>query len=131
MRRAAIAGAVCAALAASLGTCAVAPAVGGKIDAGRLVDGTYEGRYRRGPNSVVANVTISAGRIEHIELTRHIASWIGKKANGVIERRIVENQSTKVDAVSGATNSSHCIMNAVQQAVEKASRPAPQREMQD
>jgi uncharacterized protein with FMN-binding domain len=34
--------------------------------------------------------------------------------------RIIAQQSTRVDAVSGATNSSRVIMNAVQRAIEKA-----------
>ena len=44
----------------------------------------------------------------------------GIKAEPIIPERIIENQSTNVDAVSGATNSSYVIMNAVQKAVEKA-----------
>jgi len=52
------------------------------------------------------------------------ASWIGYRANSVIPARIVEKQSTDVDALSGATNSSHVIMNAVQRAVEKSYKKA-------
>jgi uncharacterized protein with FMN-binding domain len=44
----------------------------------------------------------------------------GVKADPIIQERIIESQSTNVDAVSGATNSSYVIMNAVQKAVEKA-----------
>ena len=44
----------------------------------------------------------------------------GKKAEPVIPQRIIEQQSTRMDAVSGATNSSNVIMNAVHKAVEKA-----------
>ncbi|MBE9570731.1 MAG: FMN-binding protein, partial [Proteobacteria bacterium] len=42
------------------------------------------------------------------------------KVTEVIPGRIVSEQSTVVDAVTGATNSSRVIMNAVQRAVEKA-----------
>ena len=38
----------------------------------------------------------------------------------IIPERIIENQSTDVNVVSGATNSSIVIMNAVQRAVENA-----------
>jgi len=51
--------------------------------------------------------------VEHWEL------W-GKEAESLTLKRIIEEQSTPVDAVSGATNSSLVIMNAVQRAVEKA-----------
>jgi uncharacterized protein with FMN-binding domain len=44
----------------------------------------------------------------------------GKKAEEIISRRVLENQRTDVDVVSGATNSSIVIINAVQRAIEKA-----------
>ena len=49
-------------------------------------------------------------------------AWKGSKAESPIIKRIIENQSTDVDAVSGATNSSRVIMNAGQRAIEKASK---------
>jgi uncharacterized protein with FMN-binding domain len=85
-----------------------------------LRDGVYEGEYRKGINNAVVKVTVDEGRIAEIDLIKHFSSWIGKKANEIIPQRIVEQQSTRVDAVSGATNSSRVIMNAVQEAVEKA-----------
>ena len=39
----------------------------------------------------------------------------------IIPQRIIEKQSTAVDGVSGATNSIHVIMNAVQKSIQKAS----------
>ncbi len=47
-------------------------------------------------------------------------TWKGGAAEGIIPRRIIETQSTRVDAVSGATMSSVAIMNAVEDAVRKA-----------
>ena len=47
-------------------------------------------------------------------------AWRGVIAEATIVERIIASQSTKVDAVSGATNSSRVIMNAVQNAIEKA-----------
>jgi len=84
------------------------------------MDGVYEGSYRSLPNSAVVKVTIAEGRIDKIELLKHFASWKGNKVAEIIPRRIVSEQSTSVDAVTGATNSSRVIMNAVQKAVEKA-----------
>ena len=60
------------------------------------------------------------GRIAEVKLARHMASWKGKRADIIIPERIVSEQSTRVDVVSGATNSSIVIMNAVQTALEKA-----------
>jgi uncharacterized protein with FMN-binding domain len=100
--------------------CATAPLIGSAIEHDKLMDGVYEGSYRSLPNSAVVMVTISEGRIVNIELAEHFASWKGKKVAEVIPQRIVSEQSTVVDAVSGATNSSRVVMNAVQRAVEKA-----------
>ena len=58
-------------------------------------------------------------KIVDIELKSH-AAWMGKKAEEIILERIIEQQTTDVDVVSGATNSSIVIMNAVQEAVEKS-----------
>ena len=102
--------------------CTMSPIRGGEIEQKRLVDGVYEGSYRHGPNSATVRVTISQGKIADIEMIKHFASWKGKKANDIIPQRIVAQQSTDVDAVSGATNSSRVIMNAVQEALEKAYR---------
>ena len=99
--------------------CMSAPAIRGKIDSGKVIDGTFRGKHWRGPNRAVVEVTITNGRIENIRLLKHMASWKGKKAEEVI-RRIIEKQSTRVDAVTGATSSSDVIMNAVQKAIDKA-----------
>lgn len=103
-----------------LTSCAVAPLIGSRLEHEKLTDGVYEGNYRSLPNSAVVRVTVAEGRIVNIELVKQFASWKGKKVGEVIPRRIISEQSTRVDAVTGATNSSRVIMNAVQRAVEKA-----------
>ena len=99
--------------------CAQTPVIGEPVDHARLKDGTYEGSYRGGPNKASVQVTIRDNNIVNIEILQHQA-WRGKKAETAIVERIIAHQSTKVDAVSGATNSSRVIMNAVQNAIEKA-----------
>ena len=64
-------------------------------------------------------VTIKDKNIVEVQIVRHNA-WKGKKAEPIITERIVAEQSTMVDVVTGATNSSNVIMNAVQKAVEKS-----------
>jgi uncharacterized protein with FMN-binding domain len=106
-----------------LGFTALGPSWGGivlgPVDGERLADGVYEGRDKAGPNKAVVKVRVQDGKIIEIEIVKHRA-WKGKKAELIIPGRIIERQSTKVDAVTGATNSSRVIMNAVQKAVEKA-----------
>ena len=99
--------------------CAQTPVIGAPVDHSRLADGIYEGSYRGGPNKALVKVTIKDNKITNIEIIEHQA-WEGKKAEAPIVERIIASQSTKVDAVSGATNSSRVIMNAVQNAIEKA-----------
>lgn len=101
--------------------CAETPMTGGPFAQARLRDGTYQGTYQGGPNKAIVTVTIKDRKIIHITIVEH-QSWRGKKAEAPIVESIISRQSTKVDAISGATNSSRVIMNAVQNAVEKACR---------
>jgi len=100
--------------------CHAAPITGDDLEGKKLIDGVYEGSSRNGPNSAAVKVTIYEGRIAEVKLVGHMASWKGKRADILIPQRITAEQSTRVDVVSGATNSSIVIMNAVQTAVEKA-----------
>ena len=100
--------------------------VGGTINHLYLMDGVYEGRDSHGPNKVVVRVTIEDNRIAKIEV---LQNWgmRAKRTVPAIPDRIIKEQSTQVDAVTGATNSSHVIMNAVHNAVVKAVRRIAQR----
>jgi len=100
-------------------SCAPAAVIGKPVDPAKLADGTYKGSYRGGPNKAVVEVTIKENSIVNIKIIQHQA-WKGKRAEETIVERILARQSTRVDAVSGATNSSNVIMNAVQLAIEKA-----------
>ena len=102
-----------------LSGCAQTQVIGGRLDHARLKDGTYEGSYRGGPNKASVQVTIKDSNIVNIEILQH-QTWRGGIAEATIIERVIASQSTKVDAVSGATNSSRVIMNAVQKAIEKA-----------
>ncbi len=101
--------------------CAQTPVIGAPVDHARLKDGTYEGSYRGGPNKASVQVTIKDNSLVNIEILQHQA-WRGVIAEATIVERIIASQSTKVDAISGATNSSRVIMIAVQNAIEKAYR---------
>ena len=52
--------------------CATAPPVTtGKVDHHRLIDGIYEGSYRRGPMKARVKVTIENQRISSVDLLEH------------------------------------------------------------
>ena len=99
--------------------CAAAKIVGGPILKNSLKDGIYDGKATAGPVAVLARVTIQNQRVIDIRLIEH-RNWKGKAAEDIIPHRIIDEQSTKVDAVSGATVSSTAIMNAVDDAIQMA-----------
>ncbi len=95
--------------------------IGGPVDQAKLVDGFYESIYRGGPNKASVRVEIKDNRILNFEIVKLRSwGWKDEKLRLLILERIIATQSTRVDAVSGATNSSHVIMNAVQKAIERA-----------
>lgn len=85
------------------------------VDAGRLPDGTYFGSCDVGYIRARVEVSVQNGRIESIDLVEH-RNERGAAGEGVIPR-ILERQTTNVDAVSGATNSSRVILKAVENAL--------------
>jgi uncharacterized protein with FMN-binding domain len=99
--------------------CKSAVVKGGPVDGSRLVDGVFRGESKAGPNKAVVEVTIRDQKITEVNLLQSDA-WKGHKADAVIPGRIVEKQSTAVDAVSGATNTSNVIMNATEAAIAKS-----------
>ena len=103
-------------------TCATSPLRKEPVNISRIPDGVYAGSASSWPNKAEVRVTVREGRMTDIALVRHRASWIGRKAETVIPMRIMEKQSTDVDAVTGATNSSRVIMHAVYDALEQAVR---------
>ena len=98
----------------------MAPVLGDNAQAPGLKDGVYEGKYYKYPNGAVVEVTIENGQLVAVELVKHFGSWIGNRAEEETVRRILEKQSTDVDAVTGSTNSSNVIMNAAHNAIAKA-----------
>ncbi len=100
-------------------SCSKAVVIGGRVNPEQLTDGVFEGEFKHGLNSAIVQVTVENEKIIRVEIVKHDA-WKGKKVEPIIPKRIVESQSTNVDAVTGATNSSRVIMNAVQKAIENS-----------
>jgi uncharacterized protein with FMN-binding domain len=87
------------------------------IDLEQIEDGVYPGEFGEFLISVELEVTVKDHKITHIEIIEQ-NSGEGYEAREVIDR-IIQAQSPKVDAVTGATGSSKCIMIAVQNALQK------------
>ena len=98
--------------------CSLAPLLGNRARSEGLSDGEFEGKFSSFPNLAKVKVIIVDGRITEVEILRHRGSSRGRPAAEKIPGMIVEAQRADVDAVSGATNSSRVIMNAVQNALD-------------
>ena len=83
-------------------------------------DGVYEGSGKGFAGEIKVRVTITGGKIASIKIISCSdgSSYI-EKASAVISK-IINNQSTNVDTVSGATYSSVGIISAVRVALSKA-----------
>ena len=92
-------------------------------DFSALEDGTYTGSAQGYSGTTTVTVTVQGGKITEITVDSHgdTESYLDS-AKGVIPS-VIENQSTDVDAVSGATYSSWGIINAVADALKDAIPP--------
>lgn len=81
--------------------------------------GTYSGMTPNGRNGQLSvEVTLSEDRIESVVVTGHGETpFVSDKALELIPQRIVEDQSLRVDAVTGATLTSYAVMAAAKDAV--------------
>lgn len=85
------------------------------IDISKIPDGVYTGEYDVNFIYAKVEVTVQNGSITDIVILEH-KNGRGKSAE-IITDRIIEEQKTDVDAVSGATNSSVVIKKAVENAL--------------
>ena len=86
------------------------------IDLEQIDDGVYRGAFGEFLVSVTLDVTVKDHEITGIEIVEQ-NSGPGYDAHEVIDR-IIQAQSPDVDAVTGATGSSKCIMIAVHNALQ-------------
>lgn len=86
-----------------------------------LKDGTYETQAMGNNGNVVFKTTIRDGKIASVEVLKSEETpLLGQGALEKLSKAIVEQQSLKIDAVSGASNSSRAILKAVGEALVKA-----------
>lgn len=87
------------------------------MDISKVPDGIYIGEYDVNFIYAKVEVTVQNGSIADTVLLEH-KNGRGKAAE-IITDKIVEQQKTDVDAVSGATNSSIVIKKAVENALHE------------
>jgi len=81
------------------------------VDLTEVPDGVYTGEFNRYRWSNTVKVTIENHKIVDIQTTNEQA------LHEELARRIIEQQTLKVDAVSGATVSSNAFLKAVENAL--------------
>ncbi len=84
-----------------------------------IPNGEYFGEYKISPVSVKVKSVIKDGEITEVEIIDHY-NGLGEKGEAVTNS-IIENQSLKVDTISGATASSMAIIKAVEDSVVEKS----------
>lgn len=91
---------------------------------GKYVDGTYTGEGQGASGKIKVEVKVEKGEISSIDLVEHNETKTlvdGVKDNLVPE--IIEKQSVEgVEAISGATNSSKGVIEAVNNALGQANK---------
>ncbi len=101
-----------------------------------LSDGTWTAEVVGHNAPMTVAVTITNGRLANVGTVRNLESFgVGKTALEIVSDRMLENQTTGVDLVSGATLSSLALRQGVRECLRKAgandeemkkfSRPAP------
>ena len=86
-----------------------------EIDLTKVEDGVYEGQCDTGVVQARVQVTVRDHQLESIELLKH-ENGRGTPAEAILGQ-MVQEQTTAVDAVSGATCSSKVIRKAVENAI--------------
>lgn len=87
------------------------------VDVAQLANGEYEGTAKISPFSAKVNVLVNEGKIASIKIEDHMTG-LGKDGEQIVNK-IIDEQSLKVDAISGATQSSVTIIKAVEDALSK------------
>ena len=82
-----------------------------------ISDGKYIGEYSVPPVFVKVAVTVEHHQMTDVDILQH-ENGLGSPAERVIDD-VIQNQSLDVDAISGATVSSKCILKASENALNK------------
>ncbi|MCX8128486.1 MAG: FMN-binding protein [Clostridia bacterium] len=91
-----------------------------KVDLSKVNDGIYTGVCDVEFINVEVKVTVKDHRIEDIELVKH-KNGKGGPAEVIIQK-VLDKQSLDVDIISGASNSSRVILEAVENALNSGKK---------
>ena len=86
------------------------------LNMANITDGIYVGEYSVTPVYVKVEVSVIEHKITSIKIIEH-ENGLGSKAERIVDD-VISQQSLGVDAVSGATVSSKCIIKAIESALQ-------------
>ncbi|MEJ5229154.1 MAG: FMN-binding protein [Pseudothermotoga sp.] len=93
------------------------------ITVSQVADGEYLGEYKNGRWQYVVKVIVRDNRIEDIQILNQKSGFIDmslyREVNESIISKVLENQSLRVDVVTGATVTSKALLKAIENALEK------------
>jgi uncharacterized protein with FMN-binding domain len=81
----------------------------------KIADGVYRGAFQIDNFKIEVDVTVKENRIAGLELVDSPDAELVKETEETF-RRVIDAQSTMVDAVSGATGSSYMLLDAIENA---------------
>lgn len=87
-----------------------------EVDLTNVSDGVYLGNFSYAGFTYEVVVTVKDKKIEEIKVLKNRNTKYAKIAEGVIEK-VIQAQSLKVDAVSGATTTSKALLKAIENAL--------------
>lgn len=87
-----------------------------EVDLSRIPNGIFNGGFTYSDFTYEVAVYITDRRITDVKILSNRDTKYAKKAEGVIER-VLQAQSPKVDAISGATTTSKAILKAIENAL--------------
>lgn len=88
------------------------------LNMANITDGIYVGKYSITP--VYVEVEVTEHKITNIKIIEH-ENGLGGKVEKIVDD-VISRQSLEVDAVSGATVSSKCIIKAIENALQSGSK---------
>lgn len=90
----------------------------GGVDLSEKPDGEYEGTFsfRRWTNTLT--VSVSDHKITAIDIVDDVGAAFITGCSGEVFRRVIDKQSTDIDAVSGATVTTKAYLKAIEDALK-------------
>lgn len=88
----------------------------GKVEPSQLESGVYEGEYRGGRWSNKIKVTVKDQQITRIHVVKTVLFERPEVTRAIIDR-VIKNQNTDVDVISGSTVTSKAYLKSIENAL--------------